>query len=290
MNKNHYKNHRDFLDILRGYNKFNFLNKEYYFRHFSLEQTLEMDALMEIDVARSVKRGVKKQEVLLSDAMEMGSWSQQKEDQIKSLEWMIKKSTVALGKMQDLKQREVFNSQIEKQREELASIGEARRKIIAYSAENLAQTKKVNRMLESSLFCDEEFKEKVSEDLRLALAPLMFATYASFTDRDNLLMCSYHSGFLDLFATQYRNPIALFGKTMAELTVFQRGLMIITHSLLNKIKHVKIPEELSGDPIKIYEYEEEEQTDKTVSHGLDDLKAKTKVRGGKLKPEDFLSG
>jgi hypothetical protein len=56
------------------------------------------------------------------------------------------------------------------------------------------------------------------------------------------------------------------------------------------MRNVRIPDEIAGDPIKIYEYEEKQDGEKTVSHGIDDLKAKSKVRGGKLKPEDFLSG
>jgi hypothetical protein len=67
-------------------------------------------------------------------------------------------------------------------------------------------------------------------------------------------------------------------------------LLIVSSGLLSKMRNVRIPDEIAGDPIKIYEYEEKQDGEKTVSHGIDDLKAKSKVRGGKLKPEDFLSG
>jgi hypothetical protein len=36
-------------------------------------------------------------------------------------------------------------------------------------------------------------------------------------------------------------------------------------------------------------YEEKEEKDTKVSHGIDDLRRKSQVRGGELKAEDFLS-
>ena len=59
--------------------------------------------------------------------------------------------------------------------------------------------------------------------------------------------------------------------------------------MLNKLRNVKIPDEISDDPIKIFNYEEKEESEGKVSHGVDDLKMKSKARGGKLKAEDFLS-
>ena len=57
------------------------------------------------------------------------------------------------------------------------------------------------------------------------------------------------------------------------------------------MKNTKIPDEIYGDPVKMFNYEEKpEEEDKGISHGADDLRRKIKARGGELKPEDFLSG
>jgi hypothetical protein len=56
------------------------------------------------------------------------------------------------------------------------------------------------------------------------------------------------------------------------------------------MKNTQIPDEIYGDPVKMFNYEEKKaEGEKRVSHGSDDLKKKMKARGGELKPEDFLS-
>jgi hypothetical protein len=79
------------------------------------------------------------------------------------------------------------------------------------------------------------------------------------------------------------------GKNFEDITNFQKYLVVVSHGLFNKIKNTKIPEEIYGDPVRMMNYEEKEEVDSKVSHGLDDLRQKSQARGGKLKAEDFLS-
>ena len=289
MEKNHYKIHKDLLDVIRGYSQFTLLENTYYFKHFSIEESLEVEGFMQGDIESSVKSGIKTQSELLEAAKKHNAWSTDKEEKIKSLDWMIKRSTAALNKMQDENQRKVFNEQIETQRKELSDLNQEKGKIINYSAETLAETKKVSKMLDICLYKDAAFKEKPIDQERYALAPLMFSRYGDLNNRENILNFSYHGGFLDIYASQSNNPIALFGCTLLDMTIFQKNLIILTNSLLNKLKNTKIQDEISGDPVKIFEYEEKEEKEANVTHGIDDLKAKSKVRGGNLKAEDFLS-
>ena len=289
MEKNHYKIHRDLLDIVRGYSELVFAEEVFYFKHFSVEQSLEHESLVEVDIEKSKKSGIKTKEEILESAKTTGAWSDASEEVLKSKKWILNKSLTALSKIQDDNQRKIFNKQIENQREDLRSLEAKRTKLLAYSAENLAESKKINRLIEAALFSDLDFENPVNEEYRLLLSPLLFSRYASLMERNNLLMISYHGGFFDMFATQYRSPIALFDRNFAELTVFQKNLLSISTSLFNKFKNTSIPDEIAGDPIKIMDYEEKEHKEKSVSHGVDDLRAKTKARGGKLKAEDFLS-
>ena len=56
------------------------------------------------------------------------------------------------------------------------------------------------------------------------------------------------------------------------------------------MKNVSIPDSIADDPIKIMDYVEPKNGEQPkVTHGLDDLKAKMKSRGGELKPEDLLT-
>jgi len=289
LEKNHYQSHKDLLEIIRGYSKLDFLEKTYYFRHFTVEEMLEVEVFMERDIASSVKSGIETQDKLLEAAVKSGAWSEEKEGKIKSLKWMIKKSTAALNKMQDVNQRKVFNEQIEEQRKDLKVLTTKKNKLIAYSAEALAETKKVSKLLDLALFRDLDFTEALEEKERLSLAPILFRRYAEMGTRENILTVSYEAGFFDMFVAQHRNPIALFNTSFREITIFQKNLLCISSGLLTKMKNTTIPDEIAGDPIKIMDYEEKEETQANVSHGIDDLKAKTKVRGGKLKAEDFLS-
>ena len=289
MKKNHYQIHRDLLDIIPGYSDLQLNNKIFYFKHFSLEYSLELEALTQRDIVESERSGIKKRDQLLESAIKGGGWSNEKSEKIKSLQWMVKKSLAALEKMEDVNQRRVFHKQIKNQEDELQELEAEKNEIVKYSAEALAETKKIQRMMEGSCFLDSEFKKEVSKKIHDPLAPLIFSRYVELNNRDNLLMIAYHSGFFDIYATQSKNPLALFGATLRDLTVFQKNILIMTNSLLLKMQNTRIPDEIAGDPLKIYKYEEKEQSESNVSHGLDDLKAKTKARGGKLKAEDFLT-
>ena len=290
MKKNDINHSDNLLDILRGYSEIKSDDIDYYFRHFSVVELLRLDQKEQTDIKRSVKKGIKTQKELLESAIEAGSWSVGKEEKLKSTQWMIKRSEAALSKIEDPTQRSIFNKQIEAQRKELKVIENARSKIVAYSAEFLAQTKKINLMGKGSVFKDEEFKEPISDEESEKIVIPLFLRYNELNNRENLIRASYFGGFFDAFIFQSKSPILLFGqKTFMDLTSLQKYMLSLSHALLNKMQNMKIPPEIAGDPVKILDYEEKEEKGEKSSHGLDDLKAKKKLRGGKLKPEDFLS-
>jgi len=277
------------LDIIRGHSVLEGDSKTYYFKHFKVVDLLELDHLEEVDIKNSVKSGIKSEKELLDSAIKMGSWSIEKEESLKSQEWMLKRSTTALNKMKDLAQRKVFNNQIEAQEKELKEIKKARSKITSYSAEHLSEIKKIKRMCKSAVFLDLDFTQVFPKEEEGLAASLLFAKNNELNSRDSLLNCSYHGGFFDLFAAQGGNSIQIIDKSFLEITGLQKNLIVLSNALLNKIKNTSIPDELSGDPVKIMDYEEKD-TESHTSHGVDDLKMKMKARGGKLKAEDFLSG
>ena len=138
MKKDSHQIHNDLLDVIRGYSKLILFKNTYYFKHFSLADSLEVESFMKSDIDSSVRSGIKKRSELLEKAIKIGAWSEKEEEKTKSLEWTIKRSTTALNKITDLKQREMFNSQIEDQRKELKSMSEKRSGLLKYSAESLA--------------------------------------------------------------------------------------------------------------------------------------------------------
>ena len=262
----------DLLDITRGYSVLSLESKKYYFRHPTVLQTLENESLFFTDIEESAKSGIKTEEEILSRAIELGSWSKAEGEKIESLKWMLKKSITALSKIEDPKQRELFNKQIKDQEKELQDIKNKRSKLVEFSAEHLAGVKKTKRILTNCLFKDKEFTESLDD--HSLVAALLFASYAKFLSKETILNASFHGGFFDLYVPQNSNPLALFGKTFYDITLFQKSLISLSSSLLNKMKNTKFPDEIYGDPVKMLEYEEKEENDSKVSHGVGDLKAK----------------
>lgn len=277
----------DLLEIVRGVSVLDFDSKKYYFKHPTVLDTLESEQEYEDHIKRSVDSGIKREKELIDKAIKIGGWSVAKEEKIKSLKWMIKKSYSSLAKIKDLKQREVFDNQIKSQEVELKEIESDRNRIIQYSAEHLASVKKTKFMVDRSLFTDSELKNNPEENI--GLISVFFSKFSHLNKKETLLNASFHGGFFDLYVTQSKNPLSLLNKDFTNITLFQKGILILSSSLLNKMRGVNIPEEISQDPVKILEYEEKNDQDKKVSHGVDDLRNKMKARGGKLKAEDFLS-
>jgi hypothetical protein len=212
-----------------------------------------------------------------------------KEDKLKSTIWMIKKSEAALSKIEDANQRKIFNNQIESQRNDLKKIQDEKAKITNYSAEHLAQIKKIKKMVSSSVFLNKDFSEKLKEEHQMPLTAILFAKFNHLNSRETCLKASYNGGFFDFYVAQTGNPLSIFGVTFDKLTCFQKNLIVYSNALFNKIKNVSIPSEIADDPVKVYEYEEKPHQESKTSHGVDDLRTKMAMMGGELKAEDFLS-
>ncbi len=279
----------DLLEMLQGYSTLEYLNTNYYFKHFSILEVLSLDFEEKQEIQKSVKTGIQTSEQLVKSAINLGSWSEKKEDKLKSTIWMIKKSETALSKIEDTNQRKIFNNQIESQRKELKEIQDEKAKITNYSAEHLAQIKKIKKMVSSSVFLDKDFSQKLKEEHQMPLTAILFAKFNHLNSRATCLRASYNGGFFDFYVAQTGNPLSIFGVTFDKLTCFQKNLIVYSNALFNKIKNVSIPSEIADDPVKVYEYEEKPQQESKTSHGVDDLRTKMAMRGGELKAEDFLS-
>ena len=278
------------LDIVRAYSVLTHEDKDYFFKHFLVVDILELERKECLDIDLAVKKGVNKSEDIIKEAIKNGAWSLKEDEDIKSKEWMIKKSTLSLNKITDPTQRKTFAGQIERQRDSLKELKSKKNNLLAFSAETLAEAKKIKRMIRGHLFFDSEFKKPLDdEQVMEALSPHLFTRYADLNNKDNILNASFHGGFFEIFVTQSKNPLVLLGGSFEKITLFQKNLLVLSNALLNKMKNSEIPDEISDDPSKILEYEEPEDKNPNVSHGLDDLRAKMKARGGELKAEDFLT-
>lgn len=276
------------LEISRGYSVFKINEQIYFFRHFSIEQMLTLDEFERDEAKRAEKMGLKSEGELLKNAMKYGAWTQKEEDKIKSLEWTINSSYKTLDKISDPITKRSFESQIKDQEEELKILKNKKSKISSYSAEALAQQKKLSKMIFNSLFYDKEFTEIVKDEDAEVLGALVFSKFSELAKSENVLKASYLTYFFEVFMAT-TNCLDLFKTNFMNLTIFQKGLISYSRALMNKIQNTTIPEKIYGDPVKMFNYKEPKNEEKeNTSHGLDDLKRRMSSRGGELKAEDFL--
>ena len=277
------------LEISRGYSKFSVNGRSFFFKHFSIEQMLELEEYEQLQFLRGQKNGIKSSRVLLDEAMEIGSWSQDKEEKIKSLDWTVQHSIKAMDKIKDPNQRKAFEGQIGEQQKELDTLHEEKNKICGYSAEGFAQQKKISKMLRGCLFYEKDFEKALSEQDTSLVGSLVFHKFAELSKKENLLRASYLSYFFEVFIAT-SNPIDLFKRDFCSLSVFQKGIISYSKTLYNKIQNIQMPDEIAGDPVRMYNYEEpKDKGEDNQSEGLEDIKRKMQARGGEVKAEDFLS-
>ena len=213
---------------------------------------------------------------------------EKEEDEITSLGWTIKNSIKFLEKMNDPISKKSFESQIDEQKAELQKLQNKKDKISAYSAESLAQQKRLSKMMINSLFYDKKFKEKINEDDIGLIGPLVFSKFAELANKENILRASFLTYFFEVFMST-TNCLDLFKVKFMDLTIFQKGLISYSRSLLQKMQNTKIPDKIYGDPVKMFNYVEVEAGEENKSEGIEDIKRKMKARGGELKAEDLLS-
>ena len=80
----------DLIDIVRGFSILNYSGKKYFFRHFPLLEFMRLDVEQVEDFNASKKAGISTREELINKAIKTGGWSIGKEEEIKSLKWMLK--------------------------------------------------------------------------------------------------------------------------------------------------------------------------------------------------------
>lgn len=278
------------LDILRGYSILNGGDKDIYFRHFSLADSLRFEEYYNHALTSAKKSGIKDEAEIISLAIKSKKWAVEKEEKIKSLVWEIDKMIKASQKINDYFQRKAAENSTEEKRKELEKLRNERREICAYSAEGFSETKKIKRIMAQSLYSDSTFKEHLAESDVFLHSQAFFGKVAELNDSEIIANAAYGTSFFEVFSLNYRTPHILFKNKGMDLSVFQKNLLVYANAILNKLKNVNVPEVILDDPIKILNYKEpEKEIGRDASVGVNDLKEKSKNNGGKLTPEDFLS-
>lgn len=278
------------VDILRGYSIIRNKDKKAFLKHFSVLEYLQLDEFEEESYEDAIKSGIKSEQQLIDNAVDLGFWSEQLEEESKSLKWLMEKHENALNKIKDRGQKILFEKSNEETKKRFEEIQQKRNNIVGFSAENLALRKRTAMLIDNSIYKDTTFQENIDEEDKEGFSLSCFVKIQDLFLRENLIRASYTNTFFESFVYQYKNPISLFNKDLCSLTLFQSKILTFANVLLNKIRNTeKIPENILSDGVKLYNFDPKDKANgENVTEGIDDLKQKMKQKG-KVTSEDLLS-
>lgn len=289
MNRKEIESSLILLEIMRGYSRFTYNKKNYFFKHFRVYDSLKL-VEFELDAFDSaIDSGIKSEEDLIKNGIKLNFWSEEEESSIKNLKWMISKSEAASSKIVDKNSRKAFDESIDKQRAELKELEDRRSSLVGHSAENLASRRKINEEVHRNLFKDEDLTIHVDKDDLHFLIPFIYDEMNKFSDQNNMLRAAFNSSFFDSYSLMSENPFQLFKSSIFEISIWQKNLLFYSSVLLAKLKNHDVPDDIREDPLKLYNFspKDNDNSDNKVTHGVSDLRAKMAEKGGKLTAEDF---
>lgn len=274
------------LEVIQGYSEFNLDGETIYFRHPKIIDNLKLEKFYADNLAESLKNGIQSEESILKRYVEIGVWSQNKEDEMKSLQWQWNKMNEAIQKISDPMQKAGAEKKLEGLYERLKSLESERSKLVQWSAESLARAKKWRGSFEDHLFKDANFSEKFKINYMDAI-PIIERIY----QLNNSKLCihaSYSGEFFEMFCLFQGSPKEIFGKTAFEMTQYQIKILSYANLIFNKIKNVEMPKSVFSDPEKIINFVRQDKNQKNTTDGIKDLKNKSIAKKGQLSAEDFL--
>ena len=113
MNRKEIESSLILLEIMRGYSRFTYNKKNYFFKHFRVYDSLKL-VEFELDAFDSaIDSGIKSEEDLIKNGIKLNFWSEEEESSIKNFKWMISKSEAASSKIVDKNSRKAFDESID---------------------------------------------------------------------------------------------------------------------------------------------------------------------------------
>jgi len=278
-------------EIIQGYSVLREQGVEYYFKHPLILDFLKQSLHKEGFEKQADIIGLKSEEELLQVAYESGSWTKEKDETIKSLEFSVKSKNRFLPKVEDIYIKKNLLNQIEEDENELKILNFKKRSFVLASKEAYVSKKMTSIFYSDILFYDKDFKEPIKEeDLNKCFAKY-FEKFSFLNNRDILLRAAFSSDFFDLFII-FEDISNIFNKTGLDLTIFQKNLLVYGNILISKLKNsYKMPNDIKDNPIKIFEWSEGEKKSKSLDDEDFNIREKVKRAGGleNIKPEDKIT-
>jgi len=276
-------------EIIQGYTPIEWEGITYYFKHPSVAKKLSEEPRIALVEKEAEDLGILSESELLDSAIENNLWSEEKEEEIKVLKWEIGKKKAQ--KFQDPHYIESNKASIKRSEDELNILIKERESFTNYSSEHYSMLYGPISFCKEDVYLDKGFLNNVDEKLGKDLFEPYISQYNRLYNQDSLLRAAYNHSFFDLiFLTSEGSPMDIFGKTIYELTIFQKMLLIYGKVLNSKLKNYEVPDKFKKDAISLYNYDpdkDKKEDGRKVKNfrkemienrgGLDNISAKDKI-------------
>ena len=274
-------------EILEGVSPLEYSGETIFFKHPTVKEKLKDFQIIEECKKDGAKKGIKSEEQLIQTAIRSHSWSEENEDKIKDLQWLIEKSEASISKLSDPNLINHNQQTVDGYKKELNDLNESRSKIVNTSLENYSLSRSHVIFCERDCYYIKKGKKKnLTGGFSKQILWDYIHCYSKLSNKESLIKASYTSYFFDLVYMS-ESPLEIFPDPLKNITIFQKDLLFYANILSSKLKNLEIPESIVKDPLALYYFKPEDKSKKDK-----DFKTRNFVqsKGGleKMKPEDKL--
>tara|TARA_Y100000114_G_scaffold90083_1_gene83647 strand:+ start:1987 stop:2835 length:849 start_codon:yes stop_codon:yes gene_type:complete len=274
-------------EILEGVSPLANSGETIFFKHPTIREKIKDFKIIEECKKDGAKKGIKSEEQLIQTAIRSHSWSEENEDKIKDLQWLIEKSESSISKLSDPNLITHNQQTVDGYKKELNDLNKSRSKIVNTSLENYSLSRSHIIFCKRDCFYIKKGKKKnLTEGFPKQILWDYIRCYSKLSNRDNLIKAAYNSYFFDLVYMS-KSPLEIFPDPLKKITIFQKDLLFYGNILSSKIKNMEIPDSITKDAIALYNFKPEDKSKKDK-----DFRTRNFVqsKGGleKMKPEDKL--
>lgn len=275
-------------EIIDGYSEFELNGSSFYFKHPSVSNRLGLESVKRSLVKRAKEIGLLTEEEMLQNAINSGKWSKDKDDEIDSLEWVIDSKRNQVKTMQDPSLKGELERSAKRDEEELFALINEKTSLCGLTLERYVSSKLPYLLCSQEVFKDAFFNQKIDESLVKNATTIYADKCGELSDKKTLIDAAFNHKFFDLFFI-YENMDNIFGKSIYDLTVFQRDLLGYGKVLYSKLTQIAdIPPAVKKNPHKLYVYEKDNKNANAKEYNIRET---VKQKGGidAMRPEDKLT-
>lgn len=276
-------------ELIQGYSEINSDNSVFYFKHPSVLDSLKIDSCKKAIQKRGRSLGILTEEELIEKAIESNRYSKEKEEERNDLKWAIEKKQQLTSKLNDQNLIKSNEENIKLDQKRLEGLEKERNLIISSSLEEYTSRKLFYRSFEESCFYDAGFSENIKRDDLSKYLSYYINCLAYFRNLDNIVYMSYSPIFFELYSIS-NDPLFIYGKKAADMTVFQKDTILCAKVLRSKLDNLdNIPKNVKNDGLKLYHYSPKDSSPKETEET--NIRSLVSSKGGlkNMKPQDKIT-